>query len=131
VKGKLKILVGTKETQGQRENDFTWTEENEPVYWTFECDRDNKNIDGMCGCRRSLSGIYSRKGTTTFKVVETDWTRKQWLEEVSTAERKAWGDLADEFGVDTYLLDIARKLPVGTILEKRGSRIRVRQEAIG
>jgi hypothetical protein len=36
------------------------------------CDRDRDNIDGGCGCRRSLAGVVSRRATTTFKVAEID-----------------------------------------------------------
>ena len=66
----MKILVATKEGQGQRKNDFCWAEEGEVVKFPSECDRET--VDGRCGCRRSMSGANSLKGTKTMKVVEFD-----------------------------------------------------------
>ena len=51
----MKVLVGTKETQGQRSNDFSWAEDGELVMFGSECDRED--VDGTCGCRRAMSGL--------------------------------------------------------------------------
>lgn len=51
----MKVMVATREGQGFRENDFSWTKENELVGFTSECD--GETIDGNCGCRRSMSGF--------------------------------------------------------------------------
>ena len=72
-----KILVSTKDTQGQRSNDFCYVPEGEPVRFGIICDRDKGRPDGGCGCARSLIGIYCGKGTTTFKVALSELTRAQ------------------------------------------------------
>ena len=131
----MKILVATTETQGERKSDFFWCEEGEPVHFSFECDSDKNNIDGRCGCRRSMGGIRSHKATTTMKVVNVDIPKAElekllrdslfesgWLEnENPTQTEKRIRSEADE------LIRIAEKFPIGAVIEKRGDRFQLRR----
>ena len=66
-KGENNMKVLTSTTIGQRpsERDFNFTVEGELVMQGSEC----CNGDS-CGCNRSVVGVKSRKGTTTFQVSE-------------------------------------------------------------
>ncbi len=133
----MRVLVSTKESQGTRSSDFSHTQDNELVKWGFECSRDKNNIDGGCGCRRSLVGIDSLKATTTFKVADLPFTKKQYEEAIAKGEAKGgWLVLSEKTikGMPKWvkeevddLLDIADHFPVGTVLEKRGDEYRMRQ----
>lgn len=117
----MKILVTTRETQGQRESDFFWTKEGELAVLGFVCDTDRVkpggpigDPDGGCGCGRAFIGKTSRKGTTTVKVVERD------------LDLDAYVDLVGDQGRAEYLAATADLHPVGSILEKRGEYIQCR-----
>lgn len=138
-KEKLKVLVGTKETQGQRKNDFCFVPEGELVIPPMECDRDRENIDGTCGCRRSMAGIAVRTCTTTFKVAEVAMTEDDYLWRLIESENKSgWLGHPSEgqrfvncvlstITLGKELLRTAATWPVGTVLEKRGDRILARR----
>jgi len=125
----MKVLVATKETQGQRKNDFCWVPEGEIVKFGFDCDGDA--VDGSCGCRRSLVGIQCSKATTTMKVAEVDFTkgelkaklreslvREGWMACYKTADKQR-DFMEREWTAFGHLLKVAAKLPVGTIVERR------------
>lgn len=126
----MRLLVSTKKTQGKRKNDFCWVDEGEIVTFAFECDREE--IDGTCGCRRALTGVKSRKATTTFEVAELKITKADLIEILAAsymeagfakdipAAKKAVKEDADE------LISLANSFPVGTVLEKRGNELKVR-----
>ena len=64
----MKLFVSTKETQGNRHNDFCWVEEDEILYFGMTCD--NGFTDDGCGCHRAMAGVMCHKATTTAKVVD-------------------------------------------------------------
>lgn len=66
----MKYLVATKETQGEREGDFSFVPEGEQVHRAFVCDRSRRNPDDECGCGRAWGGVDSCMGTTTARVAE-------------------------------------------------------------
>jgi hypothetical protein len=126
----MQVLVATKELQGQRKNDFNFCDDGELVGFTFECDRET--VDGPCGCRRSLSGLKSMKGTTTFKVVDLpDMTIEKFRAELR-ASKEAGGwlkslsekDIADWVNSEVdELARVANMFTVGRVVEKRGRSI--------
>lgn len=125
----MKILVATKETQGQRENDFFWTKENEVLMDSFECERD-KTPDGSCGCKRSLVGVETKKGTTTFRVAESVLMKTEVIELFMKSFEEAFPsvNLSQEAEDSAnYILEIAEKFEVEEILEKRGRKIQKRE----
>ncbi|MCG3204312.1 MAG: hypothetical protein KCHDKBKB_01027 [Elusimicrobia bacterium] len=131
----MKTLVATDETQGKRKNDFCHTRNGEFLLHGFECERES--VDGPCGCRRSFSGMESFKATTTFKVVKTNLTKKQFTSHLAKALVKGgWyqeplspADTKTVSVMAAKLLNLAASFPIGAILERRGTRVSVRQHA--
>lgn len=124
----MKVLVSTKETQGQRSNDFTWTNEGELLKYGFECDRES--VDGSCGCKRSLVGVTTSKATTTMKVIDLPLTPSDFkLLIVASLKREGWitGETTDKEAEELYraatlgLDTVAASFPVGAVLERRGN----------
>ena len=117
------FLVGTKETQGKRKNDFSWTTDGEPVMFGSECD--GEKVDGKCGCKRAMSGVTSAKATTTMKVadVSEDVIRagmvnhlvKNWSFDEAEATEFVNEDIKE-------LHRIAEYFGEGTVLERRGRK---------
>jgi hypothetical protein len=128
----MHVLVATTELQGRRGSDFCHTVEGELVYLGSECDIET--IDGGCGCRRSMAGMDSRKGTTTIKVIDpADMTRELLRQLVRAAlERGGWlrpEDPSNEdwvSGMTDYLAEVAESFPAGAVLERRGGVFRER-----
>jgi hypothetical protein len=123
----MKMLVATNKTQGTRKNDFFSAEEGEPVLFpTMECERGT--VDDKCGCKRSMCGLYSRKATTTIEVVEATISRDELLKRVRNMIATSWGEELVKYAEDFVEenLQIANQMPVGSVLERRGSKISTR-----
>ncbi len=128
-----KVMVATKETQGRRKNDFCWATEGEILRFGMECD--GEEVDGGCGCRRSLVGVDSMKATTTAKVVEMPGIDEKSLATIVGASltKAGWGHLAPKEDFERYaaddaaeLLRIAATFNEGDVIEKRGETIQTR-----
>jgi hypothetical protein len=123
----MKYLVATQYGQGSRENDFFWANEGEPLHFGVECDRED--IDGPCGCKRSLCGVDSAKATTTFRVAEVDACQtinrlrdhfvRNWYMDEHEARQEA-----EEQSLEIAML--ARQYEVGQMLERRENGIQPR-----
>lgn len=127
----IKVFVATKETQGDRDNDFFWSKEGELVLLPFECD--GEEIDGGCGCRRCMSGFESFKSTTTFKVKSLSRSPEWYIRAVRQALQKAgWLKMGvsekEARNMARELLRKAHEYPEGTVLERRGNEMNVRRE---
>lgn len=73
----MKILLASSLTQGQRHDDFCYVPNGEMVLINEPCAKDTASDgtpmpDGVCGCARSFTGIFSQTGTTTALVVDID-----------------------------------------------------------
>lgn len=122
----MKVLVATKEGQGLRKNDFFFTKEGEVVKFGFDCD--GENVDGGCGCRRSLVGVDTSLSSTTFKVVNLDVDGKD-IENTIFLSLKEHGWL-DALGIEPSrrlsaaiakdVISVAFKFNEGDIIERRG-----------
>lgn len=121
----IKCMVATKETQGQRENDFCFATEGEIVRFGPLCCSD-KNLDGGCGCARSLIGIESGKATTTMKIVEMDITQAKYLAMVKASVKRTEDDATDEtIELDAMeVLYASEQFGVGFIIEYRGGFVK-------
>lgn len=127
----MKVLVSTKQTQGQRPDDFSYVREGDLVCFGEVCGRGN---DG-CGCERSMVGLKNRKSTTTMRVAELILTRNEWIETAAASEHKAW---SSAMSLSECRREMARHLarietalanvPVGTIMEYRDGVLSVRKE---
>lgn len=128
----MKLLTATRETQGQRKNDFSFCNEGEVVKFNFECD--GGSIDDSCGCKRSMSGAVSHKSTTTMKVIDSALTRSDLREILlKTLKDEGWikegqeSTIRDNIDRDVdELLRTANAFKVGDIVEKRGSKLNKR-----
>jgi len=123
----VKVLVATKETQGDFPGDFIWSTEGELVYPHFICDRDRKyGRDHGCGCGRAMGGLESHKSTTSFKVVEVDYAEDELLRRATESMVDAgWGE---DFAPDVVrgILCAAEDFEVGTILGRDLDEVFVR-----
>lgn len=127
----MKVLVATRETQGHRSNDFSFCDEGEFVIITGPCDRDAGNPDGFCGCARDFSGVDTRKGTTTAKVVDLDISEDYYYDAIWDAfAARGWlideEDEADADAMAAWLLYLAESFPTGTVVERRLDDIQAR-----
>lgn len=126
----MKVLVATKQTQGRRPDDFSYTLAGELVRWPpVVCDCDD------CGCARAMEGLASHRGTTTFTVAERadldpdDYRRLMvshlldggWITGGPDNEENDW---ARPF-IELHIV-AAGEFDVGEILEIRNGQIDVR-----
>lgn len=131
----MKIFVATKQTQGQRKNDFNSIDDGAWVTFAMICDRDRSDPDGGCGCGRGMAGMTVGGATTTFCVADLLVTGEEyraavvkhyneggWRKYMSASE---FNEMVTEDVTD--LLRIAFLFPVGAVLEKRLEDIRVRR----
>ena len=132
----MKVLAATSQTQGWRDNDFSWTVEGELVLFEpFECGRGS--IDDDCGCRRSMAGLVSHRATTTVKVVDREELDPPTYIALIRDALKDQGYVTEELmeipDVNEWVRDLAAELMCmgnafasGTVLERRGERLNVR-----
>ncbi len=132
-----KVLIATAATQGPRKNDFSHTREGELVTYGFECDREQ--VDGACGCKRSLIGMSTHKATTTFKVGSMDLNGSELTERIRTSLRESgWIGagvftphedeefIRDQVSDTENLWNSFKNIPDGAVLERRGRKFHVR-----
>lgn len=129
----MKLLVATKETQGDRKNDFSWTADGEYLLMGFVCDTDRGDPDGGCGCGRSFEGLSSLRATTTGKVVEAPIRRDEFVSQViESMTRAGWAGMDDFHRVCEERADeieaFIEELPIGTIIGRRIDEPVVRRE---
>ena len=127
----MRVLVATQQMQGERHNDFYWCDEGELV--TFDpLHHDGEEVDGSCGCRRSMAGTRTFRPTTTIKVAESDLTKQEYIDFiVDVKDKQGWGGPYERWAPEIdVLLGIAEQYPVGTVLERRGDIIQVRQKSV-
>lgn len=132
----MKILVSTKETQGRRDNDFSFTTPNEWLYLGIPCREATGHVDDDCGCRRSLVGMDTHLSTTTMRVVDVDANEEHFLERLIEAlDDAGWTEL---FGTAkariraetlcSTLLGAAARFDDGAVLEYRDGEFVVREK---
>lgn len=132
----MKVFVATKEGQGLRRSDFSHAEEGELVIFSAECATDRFDIEGGCGCRRSMTGLNTGQNTTTFKVSNMDLTKDEFLAK-HMAAKVTWGIYGnlEEAEADgllptdvEILLEAAIAFPEGVVLERRGQDVQSRPQ---
>ncbi len=124
----MKLLVATTKTQGQRKNDFCFATVGELVKLGSECD--GESINGSCGCKRSMTGMDSSKGTTTMIVAELPHIdAKKLAKLLFDSDKKAgWNfSMGEEEETGDELARIANCFKVGDVVEKRGISIQKRE----
>jgi hypothetical protein len=125
ITGRMKIIVATSETQGQRPGDFNFVPEGEVVI-VSDCDCLHKG----CECSRSMVGVFCGRGTTTMKVIESVLTRDDYLRLIRDANKVYEGLGIDQLVFDEQadaLLELAMQFPAGTVIERDGEDFHPRQ----
>ena len=128
----MKLLLASPEKQGQRKSDFCHAPLGEILTFPSECDREE--IDGECGCRRSMIGVQTLNATTTMKVCWVAMSVAQLEKEIRGCLTKSgWKRLmtAKKFNklVKTTRIELMRVadfFPLGTVVEKRGDTFKAR-----
>ncbi len=123
----IKWLIATKETQGQRPNDFNWCNEREVVFTGFSC-HNGETPDDSCGCGRSFSGLETSKGTTTMQVVALPWDPCDLIKAVLKSHERAGFTMDPSTGM-ALEFEVIRLLGIvntdefhyGDIVEYRGT----------
>lgn len=132
----MKVFVATSHTQGESPDDHCSALDGELVHLpVLEC-----AAPASCGCLRGFAGVASHRPTTTAEVAERQLTRDDviaavtdslvdggWIPDIDDgaaayreAELLAWEVTAD-------LLDLAARLPVGSVLARHGTRLVIRR----
>jgi hypothetical protein len=125
----MKVLVATSETQGQRENDFDFCVEGELVTVGLVCAADEYDPDGGCGCGRAFAGLNSHRATTTAKVKDVELSEDDYVEALrSSLAQQGWptGDVEE---LADWLAQLVSTWPTGSIIERRGDDIFIRNTA--
>jgi hypothetical protein len=126
----MKILVATGLTQGMEPNDYHYCIEGELVWIQEPCDRDLRDPDGPCGCGRGFAGAASHRATTTAIVVESEMTPDDVVLAFATSLGDGGWPTAWARDVTDENLELARRLPVGTVIERRLDAFCVRAETL-
>jgi hypothetical protein len=121
----VKVLTATKKTQGERKSDFFFANEGELVYPSFVCGDDRRRLaagdaDSGCGCGRSVCGVNTHKGTTTFEVSELDVPEEDILQVVVNSMVSAGWEPETGEKVFRGMKKIAESYEVGDVIERRG-----------
>lgn len=133
----MKVFVATSQTQGQDADDHCLALEGELVHLpVLGCP-----TPMTCDCLRGFAGVASHRATTTAEVAERELSRDDvlaavtdslldggWVPDVEQegaaayreAELLAWEVTAD-------LLELAARLPVGSVVARHGTRVVIRR----
>lgn len=127
------VLEATSETQGARDDDYTWTIEGEPVLPPL-----GGCADDRCGCDRGFAGMRSHRATTTARiadrpVLDEDGYRDLLIEGLEeqgygVVGRELLDDLVDAFVSTVQAL--GRSLGPGTVLGCSAGSLLVRLRPI-
>jgi hypothetical protein len=126
----MKILVATGLTQGAEPNDYHFCVEGELVWIQEPCTSGRDNPDGGCGCGRGFAGAASHRATTTAIVVESDMTPDDMILAFETSLDDGGWPTAWARDVTYENLELAGRLPAGTVIERRLDAFCVRAETL-
>lgn len=120
----MKILVATNQTQGYRPTDICETDEGELLMPSLPCNHI------VCKCDYSMSGMTSRKATTTFKVVDSPLTNQEFIDRYLAAIQDA-GLLSEDvrgkfIKQAVHLLAVAGTFRVDDVVEYYGGQYHLR-----
>jgi hypothetical protein len=125
----MKVLVATSDTQGERENDFSFCIEGELVTVGLVCAADEQDPDGGCGCGRAFAGLNSHRATTTAKVKEVELSEDDYVEALRSSLAQQGWPTEDVSELATWLAQLVSTWPTGAVIERRLDDIYIRTEA--
>ncbi len=109
----MKVLTATAVTQGRRGNDFDYCVEGELVHIDKVCAADRDDPDGRCA-------------TTTAMIRGVEFGRDDYVQALrSSLDEQGW-DSANTAAEADGLLRLASAFPLGAVLERRLSRVALR-----
>ncbi|MDT5065484.1 MAG: hypothetical protein QOK02_1639 [Mycobacterium sp.] len=126
----MKILVATALTQGMASNDYHYCVEGELVWIQEPCARGRDEPDSGCGCGRGFAGAASHRATTTAIVVESEMTPHDMVLAFETSLGDGGWPTAWARDVTDENLELAARLPTGTVIERRLDAFCVRAETL-
>jgi hypothetical protein len=126
----MKILVATGLTQGMEANDYHYCIEGELVWIQEPCASGRDDPDGGCGCGRGFAGAASHRATTTAIVVESEMTPDDVILAFQTSLADGGWPTAWACDVTDENLELARRLPAGTVITRRLEAVCVRAETL-
>lgn len=124
----MKVLVATRETQGENPGDFYWCMDGELVTEPLiTCSR-----GCSCGCTRSWTGMETRRSTTTALVIErAELTPTRWSEAMlASLQRAGFRSVFSAHEVRTTVkraADMIADVPVGSIVSINDGQVSVRR----
>jgi hypothetical protein len=122
----MKVLVATAQTQGERNNDFTYCIEGELVWIGMVCARDHNDPDGGCGCGRSFAGMNSHQATTTARIADVGIDFAHYAEALRSSLKAQGWPTRHAITMAGELADLADGFPIGAVVERRLDDIRWR-----
>ncbi len=122
----MKVLIATRRTQGARGDDFSDTVEGELVFDAGPCeDVFDPASAWNCACAIGFHGVASGELTTTALVANLPIGLREYERAVRDGtEEWCCSDCARLYAHNTRLL--ARRFPVGTVIERFQFEFRVR-----
>lgn len=120
----MKLLVATMQTQHQCATDFCFVAEGELVTIEEPCDKDRDTDgvplpDGVCGCGRAFTGVLSRTGTTTARVIDNPEMTPEALAMILSGHDGGFGATFDDAIEEvSALCEMLLPLPLGAIVER-------------
>jgi hypothetical protein len=129
----VRVLVATRETQGERDDDYCWTVDGELVRLPLaDC------ANPACGCVRGFAGLSSHRATTTALIEEWSTLDPDRYAELIRADLLDGfddeGDPEVEASIEEELdfLDTLLMLfPPGTVLQRHGPNVSIRRQPPG
>ena len=114
----MKVLIATRELQGDREDDFSRTVDGELVYDSGPCLRVRQGADWLCECAIAFRGVASGELTTTAIVADLPLRPLEYERAFRDGFRRH-GHCADCARKASHAArTLAMRWPVGTIVER-------------
>jgi hypothetical protein len=115
----MKVLVATSDTQGERDNDFSYCIEGELVTVGLVCAADELDPDGGCGCGRAFAGLNSHRATTTAKVKDVELSEDDYVEALRSSLAQQGWPTEDVAELAAWLVQLVSSWPIGAVIERR------------
>ena len=123
----MKVIVATRRSQGELEDDYAWTLDGELVHLPMlVC-----ATPDVCGCDRGFAGVSSHRATSTAEVADRELGRDDVVSAVAHSladggwfpEAEAHHALLAARDLVEPLLELADRLPVGTVVRRHGDLV--------
>jgi hypothetical protein len=123
----MRVLVATRQTQGERDDDFSETIEGELVFDAGPCDESFRRETWDCTCSIGFCGLASGEFTTTAVVADLKVAPREFerLFREGLGPEGICADCAKDMAQSARMF--ALRWPVGTVIERQQFDIRPRE----